>query len=250
MNVEVHPSREAAGRAAARAAAVVLNELAAVRSTVAVIFATGASQFETLAALTAIEGLPWQRVLGFHMDEYIGLSANHPASFRRYLRERLVGKVSMLEFHEIDGNAPDPERTASEYGERLRAADPRLCLLGIGENGHLAFNDPPVADFNDSLDAKVVQLDAQCRQQQLAEGWFATIDEVPASAITLTIPALMRVPKLIASVPGPRKAAIVHRTIEEPVSTACPATILRTHPDATIYLDPESARELETITAP
>ena len=247
MKVEIHPSREAAGRAAARAAAAALKELAGGRPRVGVIFATGASQFETLAALTAMENLPWTRVRGFHMDEYVGLGADQPASFRRYLRERLTGKVRMGEFNEIDGSTPDPERTAREYAENLRAADPQLCLLGIGENGHLAFNDPGVADFHDPLDAKVVELDAMCRQQQLAEGWFATIDDVPARAITLTIPALMRVPKLIASVPGPRKAAIVRRTIEEEISTACPATILRTHPDVTVYLDAESASELDTV---
>jgi len=246
MKVEVHPSREAAGQAAAHAAAVSLRELASACDVVGVIFATGASQFETLAALTAIEGLPWDRVRGFHMDEYIGLPPDHPASFRRYLRERLASRVPLLEFNEIDGNTSDPVRAARIYGETLRAADPKLCLLGIGENGHLAFNDPPVADFADPLDAKVVHLDAQCRQQQLAEGWFPTIDDVPASAITLTIPALMRVPRLIASVPGPRKAAIVRRTIEEPISTACPATILRTHPDVTVYLDSDSASQLTT----
>jgi glucosamine-6-phosphate deaminase len=150
------------------------------------------------------------------------LPADHPGSFRRYLRERLTGKVRIRALHEVDGNASDPGRTAREYGQAPRAVDPQLCLLGIGENGHLAFNDPPVADFNDAADAKVVQLDAQCRQQQLAEGWFPAIDHVPEVAISLTIPTLMRVPRLIASVPGPRKAAIVCRTIEEAASTACP----------------------------
>jgi glucosamine-6-phosphate deaminase len=247
MKVEVHPTRETAGRAAAHAAAEALRQLAAARDAVGVIFATGASQFETLSALTSTENLPWNQVRGFHMDEYIGLSADHPASFRRYLRERLTSKVRMREFNEIDGSTPDPDRTARDYAERLRAALPKLCLLGIGENGHLAFNDPGVADFHDPLDAKIVHLDAQCRQQQLAEGWFPTIDDVPAAAITLTIPALMRVPKLIASVPGPRKAPIVRRAIDEPISAACPATILRTHPDVTVYLDSDSANELHQI---
>ncbi len=249
MRVEVYASRAAAGRAAAEAAATALKELAAAHDVFAVIFATGASQFDTLGALTAMEDLPWKQVRGFHMDEYIGLSADHPASFRRYLRERLVSKVPIREFHEIDGSTPDPQRTAREYAETLRLAAPQLCLLGIGENGHLAFNDPPVADFHDPLDAKIVLLDAQCRQQQLAEGWFPTIADVPASAITLTIPALMRVPKLIASVPGPRKAAIVRRTLAEPITTACPATILRTHPDVTVYLDSESASLIESTSS-
>lgn len=247
LKIEVHPSRAAAGLAAARAAATALTGLAATRDSIGVIFATGASQFETLAALTSIDNLPWTQVRGFHMDEYVGITAEHPASFRRYMRERLVSKVRMSEFFEIDGNAPDPDKTARDYAARLRAADPQLCLLGIGENGHLAFNDPDVADFNDLADAKIVHLDDVCRQQQVAEGWFGSIEEVAESAITLTIPALMRVPRLIASVPGIRKAAIVKRTLFEPISTACPATILRTHPDATVFLDPESASALDKV---
>jgi glucosamine-6-phosphate deaminase len=153
----------------------------------------------------------------------------------------------MNEFYEIDGSAPDPEKTADEYSALLRAADPQLCLLGIGENGHLAFNDPGVADFSDPRDAKIVYLDADCRRQQVAEGWFATFDEVADAAITLTIPALLRVPKLIVSVPGHRKAAIIRRVLSEPLSTDCPATILRTHPDTTLYLDLESAAGLEGV---
>ena len=153
----------------------------------------------------------------------------------------------MKEFFEVDGSAPNPEQAAQEYAERLRSADPQLCLLGIGENGHLAFNDPPVADFKDPLDVKIVHLDAICRQQQAAEGWFKSVEDVPEDAITLTIPALFRVPKLIVSVPGSRKARIMRRTIEEPISTECPATILRTHPDVTVYLDVDSAAELDDV---
>lgn len=245
LRVEIHPTREAAGAAAAQAAAEALRGLEKTRNEIAVIFATGSSQFSTLATLTQMEGLPWYRIRGFHMDEYIGIAADHRASFRRYLRERLTSKVAMKEFYEIDGSALDPGRTAADYATWLRAADPQLCLLGIGENGHLAFNDPPAANFADPLDAKIVPLDDACKQQQVAEGWFATLADVPQTAITLTIPALMRVPRLIASVPGPRKAAIVRRTVTEPISTACPATILRMHPGATLYLDAESASELD-----
>jgi glucosamine-6-phosphate deaminase len=160
------------------------------------------------------------------------------------LRDNLTQKVKMKEFFEIDGTASDPERACQEYAALLREANPQLCLLGIGENGHLAFNDPGVADFNDLLDVKVVQLDAVCRQQQAAEGWFGSLEEVPARAMTITIPALFRVPKLIAAVPGPRKAAIVRRTLEDSISTACPATLLRTHPNATVYLDRESSAQV------
>jgi glucosamine-6-phosphate deaminase len=244
MNVEVHPTRAAAGAAAARAAAKALIELAKTHGSIGVIFATGASQIETLRELTGIENLPWNQICGFHMDEYVGISPDHPASFRRYLRKRLTEKVSMKAFFEIDGSAPDPERTSREYAAEIRSAVPQLCLLGIGENGHLAFNDPPIADFTDPVDVKIVELDAACRQQQTAEGWFSSVEQVPQYAITLTIPALLRVPKLIVSVPGKRKAKIVRRAFTEPISTACPATILRTHPDATVYLDLESADEL------
>jgi glucosamine-6-phosphate deaminase len=245
LAVEIHPTRGAAGQAAAHAAAEALAGLHQSQSGIAVIFATGASQIETLAALTSIEGVPWRKITGFHMDEYIGLPVDHPASFRRYMREKLTDRVHLKQFHEINGNALDPYRTAAAYAEQLRAAGPQLCLLGIGENGHLAFNDPPVADFSDSLDAKVVELDRKCREQQAAEGWFADPADVPESAITLTIPALMRVPRLIVSVPGIRKAAIVRHALHDPISTACPATVLRTHPDATVLLDDESASELD-----
>jgi len=244
LKIEIHPTRETAANAAARSAASSLKELAGSNAEFAVIFATGASQLETLHALTQTPELPWSQIRGFHMDEYIGLSPDHPASFRRYLRENLSQKVQMKEFFEIDGTASDPEQACKEYAALLRAANPQLCLLGIGENGHLAFNDPAVADFNDPLDVKVVQLDTVCRQQQQAEGWFRSLDEVPQRAMTITIPALFRVPKLIASVPGPRKAAIVRRALEDPISTACPATLLRTHPDATVYLDTESSAQV------
>jgi glucosamine-6-phosphate deaminase len=181
------------------------------------------------------------------MDEYVGLPADHPASFRRYLREKLTQKVRMQEFFEVDGTASDPEQACREYAKLLRDADPQLCLLGIGENGHLAFNDPGVADFHDPVDMKVVQLDRVCRQQQAAEGWFRTFQEVPEQAMTLTIPTLFRVPKLIVSVPGSRKANIVRRTLEDMVATDCPATLLRTHPDATVYLDKESASQVQEL---
>lgn len=244
LKIEIHPTREAAGAAAAQSAASSLTELAKTNAEFAVIFATGASQLDTLQVLTQISALPWAQVRGFHMDEYIGLSPDHPASFRRYLRDNLTRKVKMKEFFEIDGTASDPEQACKEYAALLRAANPQLCLLGIGENGHLAFNDPGVADFNDPLDVKVVQLDTTCRQQQEAEGWFSRLEEVPERAMTVTIPPLYRVPKLIASVPGPRKAAIIRRTLEDAISTACPATLLRTHPNATVYLDRDSSSQV------
>ena len=245
--VEVHPNRHAAGRAAAQAASTELIKLAKAHSSIGVIFATGATQFEILNELTRLADMPWGKIRGFHLDEYVNLSADHPASFRRYLRERLTGKVRLKEIFEIDGSAPEPEQTSQDYATKLRLADPQVCFLDIGENGHLAFNDPPEADFTDPLDAKVVLLDALCRHQQIAEGWFPSVEQVPDHAITLTIPTLLRVPKLIVSVPGIRKAKIVRRALKEGISTECPATILRTHPDATIYLDLDSAGELDDI---
>jgi glucosamine-6-phosphate deaminase len=245
LKVEVRSTREAAGAAAAKASAEAFRKLAGKGKSFGVIFATGASQIEALKVLTAISGLPWSQVDGFHMDDYIGLPLDHPASFRGYLEERLVRKVPMHSFAHIDGLAPDPEQTCRDYAERLRAANPQVCLLGIGENGHLAFNDPDEADFNDPLDVKIVHLDEPCRRQQAAEGWFKSVDEIPQSAITVTMPALFRVPKLVLSVVGARKANIVRRTFDDPITTACPSTILRTHPDATIFMDREAAAQVQ-----
>jgi glucosamine-6-phosphate deaminase len=245
LKLEVHSSRQAAGAAAAQAAAEELRRLDSLNKTIGVVFATGASQFETLDALTSTPGLPWEKVQGFHMDEYVGLDEDHPASFRRYLRERLTRRVAMREFHEMDGNAADIDLFGRKYMHTLNLAIPELCLLGIGENGHLAFNDPGVANFNDPQAIKVVNLDDTCRRQQVAEGWFANLAAVPNQALTLTIPTLFRIPKLIVSVPGLRKAHVVRRTLEEPISVNCPSTLLRTHLDATIYLDVDSASELE-----
>jgi glucosamine-6-phosphate deaminase len=244
IKLEVHPSKKDAGSAAARSAADALKQLEQAHREIGVIFATGASQLETLHALTSMPDLPWKNVRGFHLDEYLGIDENHPASFRRYLRENLTERVPMREFFSIDGSSSDSDRVRQEYVQELHAADPQLCLLGIGENGHLAFNDPAEANFNDPDAMKVVTLDATCRQQQLAEGWFQTFEDVPERALTLTIPTLLKVPKLIISVPGPRKAQSIRRTLAEPISTECPATILRLHPDVTIYLDQESASEL------
>ncbi|MFP5231449.1 MAG: glucosamine-6-phosphate deaminase [Acidobacteriota bacterium] len=247
LKLEIHCDKISAGRAAADAAARAIEELKRRNQRLSVIFATGSSQMATLDALTANAKIPWKEIEGFHMDEYVGMSESHPASFRRYLRERLTDRVPIGKFFEVEGDAPNPEQVCRDYAERLKAAEPKLCLLGVGENGHLAFNDPAEADFNDPLDVKIVELDARCKLQQVAEGWFGGLDQVPNRAITLTIPALLRVPQLIVSVPGLRKAAIVRRTVEDPITTACPATILRRHPNATLYLDLDSSSELEGV---
>ena len=239
MNLPIYFSETAQelGAAAAKDAASEMLALAKTHPVLSIVFATGASQLETLRALTAIPGLPWDRVIGFHMDEYIGIGPDHPASFRRYLNKELVSRVPFRQFHFVEGDPADPQAFCARYTELLRAHPPQLCLLGIGENGHIAFNDPPVADFNDPVDIKIVEIDRECMQQQVNEGWFPTLDDVPRRAFSLTIPALMRIPSLVLSVPGERKAAIVQRTLHEEISTRCPATILRTHPNARLYVD-------------
>jgi glucosamine-6-phosphate deaminase len=247
MKLKIYPSKRAAGEAAALAVAEELRRLGQLREQIGVIFATGAAQFDTLEFLTSTPGLPWKKVRGFHLDEYVGLDENHPASFRRFLRERLTQHVDMGAFFEIDGNAQDLDAVCREYIKQLHVAEPQLCLLGIGENGHLAFNEPAEADFHDPLEMKTVTLDSMCRQQQAAEGWFLSWQEAPERALTLTIPTVFRVPKLIASVPGPRKAQVIRRTVHDPISTACPSTLLRTHPDVTVYLDTDSAALLENV---
>lgn len=247
MNVKIYPTAELAGQAAAESAAAAIRKLSAKQSSLGIVFATGASQLHTLRSLTSTPDLPWEKIHGFHMDEYIGIDKNHPGSFRRYLHENLTSRVAMASFHEIDGNAADIEKIQLAYMQKLDAADPQICLLGIGENGHLAFNDPHEAKFDDPKPMKIVTLDRACREQQLAEGWFGSMEEVPNQALTLTIPTLLKVPTLLLTVPGKRKSTIVRRALQEPISPACPATILRTHPDVTLFLDEDSASELERI---
>ena len=233
LKLEVHDTAAAAGQAAAYAAAEAIRQ-ASRNGNLGVIFATGTSQLETLRALTSIPNLPWPEITGFHMDEYVGISDQHPASFRRYLRTELTERVPIGRFYEINGSSAQLAETQLEYARLLKESAPQICLLGIGENGHLAFNDPHEANFTDPEIIRVVNLDEACRRQQVGEGWFKTVTDVPQQALTLTIPTLLSVPKLIVSVPGKRKAKSVRRTVEDPISTACPSTILRTHPDATL----------------
>ena len=229
-----------AGDAAAAEAAERIQTVARERDEIAIIFATGVSQLPLLRTLVARTDLPWTRIVGFHQDEYIGISDQHRASFRRYLREQLSNRVAMKAFYGIHGDGPDPQQECDRYAELLRQHPPQLCFLGIGENGHIAFNDPHEADFSDPLYVKIIELDAISRRQQVDEGWFGSDAEVPRRAITLTIPTLMRVPELIISAPGERKREIVARTLNEPISPACPSTILRTHPNAHLYVDTEA----------
>lgn len=244
LKFEVYDSRKAASEAAAHDVAEAIQNALPTQGDLGVIFATGASQLSMLRSLVEWKDVPWERIIGFHMDEYTELPADHFASFRHYMRAELTSRVPIKILHEVDGSNPNVEDVCAKYAAELKAGNPQICLLGIGENGHLAFNDPFLCDFNDPLDVRLVTLDTECREQQVAEGWFPSVDAVPKQAITLTIPALVRVPKLIISVPGVRKAKIIRRVIEDEISNACPATLLKTHPDATVYLDDESSSEL------
>jgi len=241
LRVRVEPTSRALGGAAAHDAASVLRAAISARGVAHAMFATGNSQFDFLDALVLDDTVDWARVVGFHLDEYVGITADHPASFRRYLHERIVERVPISAFHFIEGDAADTGAECERYAALLHENPLDLCCLGIGENGHLAFNDPPVADFDDPLDVKVVELEDACRRQQVGEGHFPDVDAVPARAITVTIPALLRASTVLAIVPEARKAEPVRRALEGPIDTTCPASILRTRANATLYLDAESA---------
>jgi len=241
LRVRVHPDTRALARAAADSAAAVLRDAVAANGVANAMFATGNSQLEFVETLVGVTpGVPWADVVVFHMDEYVGIGPDHPAGFQRWIRERISDRVHPRQAHYIDGLA-DPESECRRYAALLRAHPLDLCCLGIGENGHLAFNDPPVADFDDPLDMKVVELDRDCRLQQVHEGHFPDIDAVPSRAITATIPALLRAGTVLAVVPEARKAEPVRAAITGPVSTACPASVLRTRDNVTLHLEPESA---------
>ncbi len=205
------------------------------------ILATGNSQIHFLEQLIALGGVDWSRITLFHMDEYLGLDGNHTASFRRYMRERVEARVKPKKFNYLQGDAPLPLDECRRYTELLEAQPIDLCCLGIGENGHLAFNDPPVARFDDPYKVKLVQLDIPCRQQQVSEGHFPNIAAVPQYAFTLTIPTLCSAKKMLCIAPEKRKAAPVRDALRGPISTACPASILRQQAHATLFLDADSA---------
>ena len=241
LQAKVYVDRAALGRAAGEAAAAKLKELLA-KKPVSIIFAAAPSQNEFLETLVAAKGIDWSRVTAFHMDEYVGLPGSAPQSFGRWLRDRIFDKVKPGKVHYLDGMAKDSEKECARYTALLKAAPPDITCMGIGENGHLAFNDPPVADFLDPVLIKVVRLDAACRNQQVNDGCFERLTDVPTHAYTLTIPALLRAQIVSVIVPGPRKANAVLTTLQGPISEACPASALRRHPGARLYLDADSAR--------
>ncbi|HEV2310182.1 MAG TPA: glucosamine-6-phosphate deaminase [Acidimicrobiia bacterium] len=244
LTVHVHDRDNDLAADAAEEAAGAIGAAVRARGVAHVMLATGNSQLAFLDALTHRSDIDWSAVIGFHMDEYVGISADHPASFRRYLRERVVDVVHPRAFEYVEGDAPDPEAECRRYAALLAAHPLDVCCLGIGENGHLAFNDPPVADFDDPVAVKVVELDAACRRQQVGEGHFPDLDAVPRQAITVTIPALLAAARVLAVVPDARKAAPVTAALTGPIGPACPASVLRHAPQATLYLDAESAAGL------
>lgn len=203
-----------------------------------IILATGASQFETLKALV-LEKVDWTRVTAFHLDEYIGLPAAHPASFRKYLQERFAGLVPVKEFVFVNGNA-DPQQECIRLGQRIARHPIDVAFIGIGENGHLAFNDPP-ADFETEVPYLVVTLDEACRRQQMGEGWFASVQDVPQQAISMSVRQIMKSQAIICAVPDQRKAIAVRDTLKGPVTPVIPASILNHHKSAWLFLDRESA---------
>lgn len=243
LKVRVYRNRNEMGEAAGAEVASKIKELLMKRQTVRMIFAAAPSQNEMLDRLASDSDIDWQRVTAFHMDEYIGLPDGAPQAFSRYLRKRLFDRVKPGTVHLIDSANPVAEE-CSRYEALLREAPIDIVCLGIGENGHIAFNDPPVADFHDPLLVKAVELDPVCRRQQVNDGCFRTLEEVPTYALTLTIPALLSGAHLFCVVPGPTKRQAVARTLRGPISTACPSTALRRHTDCTLYVDRDSYGEL------
>lgn len=243
LRVEIYETPDNLGKAAAANVAGRLNGAIKEKGFANLILATGSSQFSFLEALQTHD-IDWKKINVFHLDEYIGLPETHPASFRKYLKERILEKVQPKNVYYLNGDAPDLDAEVERYSELLKAHPIDVACIGIGENGHIAFNDPPVADFNDPALVKVVELDEACRKQQLGEGWFPTFEDVPTHAITLTIPAIMACKHISCVVPDGRKAEAVHNTLNAAISTACPATILRMHPNDVLYLDEGSAEKL------
>jgi glucosamine-6-phosphate deaminase len=232
----------------AEQAAAILCEAIRTNGTARLIAATGASQFEFLEALTSLPGIDWQKVEMFHLDEYLGLPASHPASFRRFLQERLIQKAGITKYFLLDGDGEqDSAKVIRRIGRALQSAPIDVAFVGIGENGHLAFNDPP-ADFNTEEPYLIVNLDEACRRQQLGEGWFATLADVPQRAISMSVRQILKAKKILCIVPDTRKAAAVKACFEGEISPLAPASILRTHPDATVYLDVHSAALLRSAT--
>jgi len=243
MLLKVFSDKISLGKAAAEQAARAIRNAIAARGEARIIAATAASQLEFLDALTREPGIDWAKVDAFHLDEYIGLAVTHPGSFRKMLLEQLLRKTGITRYHLLEGDASDPVEVTRRVGEELASRPVDIAFLGIGENGHIAFNDPP-ADFQTEEPYIVVELDEACRRQQVGEAWFADISQVPRQAISMSARQILKAREILAVVPDRRKAQAIKACFEGPVSSMAPASILRTHPNVTIYLDEDSASML------
>lgn len=241
LTVKIFPNQETVAEAAAAETGTYLNHLLNKQPTARLILATGNSQILFLSRLIESKTVDWSRIELFHMDEYLGLPASHGASFQRYMKERVESKAKPKAFHYLTGDALLPLDECRRYERLLAQAPIDLCCLGVGENGHLAFNDPPVADFEDPRQVKIVKLDAACKQQQVGEGHFPSLDAVPNYAFTLTIPALCAAKKIVCLAPEQRKSKAIQTALKDPISPKCPASVLRLQSRATLFLDSASA---------
>jgi len=244
LDVRIYEDTYSMGNAAADFVTTKLNLTIEEKGFANLILATGASQFSMLKALKE-KDIDWQKITVFHLDEYKGISDSHPASFRKYLKERILNDVKPKRVYFLNGDSDNLEEEMSNYSKALEEHPIDVACIGIGENGHIAFNDPPVADFKDPKLVKLVALDEACRKQQLGEGWFPTLEDVPKEALSLTITAIMSCKVISCVVPDERKAEAVHNTLYNKISTDCPATILRTHPETILFLDKASASKIE-----
>lgn len=244
LEVIISPSNEAAGAAAAEEFARRVNEALATRDEIAVILATGNSQLTFIKAATARDDIDWSRITVFHMDEYLGMDENHPASFRRWMRENIIEKVDLGGFEGVLGDHEPASEEVERYSRRLRELDPVITVMGVGENGHLAFNDPP-AEFETEELIRIVEMDEVSRKQQVGEGHFPSLDETPTHALSLTIPALLRPEHVIVVTPEARKAQSVKAALEGPITPDMPASYLRTQPHVKLFLDADSAALLD-----
>ena len=245
LNVQIFDTRAEMGKAAAGDIKACILSLLEEKESINMIFAAAPSQNEVLAGLVGDTDIPWNRVNAFHMDEYVGLSPDAPQGFGNFLKAHIFGLVDFKSIHYIDISAPDAEEECARYTALLKQYPTDIVVMGIGENGHIAFNDPPVADFSDPLAVKPVTLDDICRNQQVNDGCFAHIDDVPKTAITLTVPTLVAGKHLFCIVPAKTKAQAVRATLCDQIGEACPATVLRRHESAVLYLDGDSAALLE-----
>ncbi len=244
LTVEIYENRTLMGEAAAKDIKAKIAELLAGKQEINMIFAAAPSQNDVLKSLVEDKEIEWNRVNAYHMDEYIGLDKDAPQGFGNFLKDHILGLLPFKSVNYIDITTANPEAEAERYGKLLKENPTDIVIMGIGENGHIAFNDPPVADFHDERWVKPVKLDEVCRQQQVNDGCFASLDKVPTHAMTLTVPTLVKAPYLFCIVPAPTKAKAVYETLNGSIDEHCPASILRTHDNAKLYLDNESSKLL------